>query len=288
MKQFLNEPLLHFLVLGAAIFAAYGWVSKHISDEPGNIVITEGQVASMMTSFTRTWQRPPTSDELEGLIRDGVREEVYYREALALGLDKDDIIIRRRLRQKMEFVTNDVAAQTEPTEAELSAYLTAHPNAFRVQRQFTFSHVYLNPEHRGENLAHDTAQLLARLHQAGNKADISTLGDPFPLERTFAAVQGSEIARQFGERFAAQLGELSPGQWHGPVKSAHGVHLVFISERTDGRMPALAEVRDVVRREWANGRRLEANERFYQELLRRYAVTVERPQTVAREGLQLK
>ncbi len=169
MTKILREPLLHFLLLGAVIFAAYGWVSKRISDEPGKIVVTQGQIASMVETFTGTWQRPPTSEELEGLIRDRVREEVYYREALALGLDKDDIIIRRRLRQKMEFVTDDVVAQAQPTDDELSAYLKAHPDPFRVQPMFTFSQVYLDPEKHGENLARDTAQLLAQLNQAGGE-----------------------------------------------------------------------------------------------------------------------
>ena len=277
MKQILNEPLLHFLLLGAAIFAAYSLVSKRSSDEPGKIVITQGQVAAMAVGFARVWQRPPTGDELEGLIRDRVREEVYCREAMALGLDKDDTIIRRRLRQKMEFVSDDVAALAEPTDDELSAYLKAHPDPFRVQRQFTFSQVYLNPEKHGEDLARDTAQMLAQWKQAGGKADVSALGDSFLLEHRFEAVPGREVAKQFGEKFATELGKLPPGQWQGPVESGYGVHLVLLSERTEGRVPALAEVRDAVQREWANTRRLATNAKCYAELLKRYTVTIERP-----------
>lgn len=277
MKRILKEPLLHFLLLGAVIFAAYGVVSKRGSDEPGKIVVSAGQIAAMAEGFARTWRRPPTREELEGLIRDRVQEEVYYREAMAIGLDKDDTIIRRRLRQKMEFLTDDVAALAEPTDDQLSAFLKAHADTFRVQRQFTFSHVYLNPERRGESLARDTAQLLAQLQQAGAPADVSELGDSFLLEHNFQSVLSSEAAKLFGEKFAAKLGELSPGQWHGPVESGYGVHLVWISERTEGRLPVLAEVREAVRREWANARRLEGNEKFYQELLKRYVVTVERP-----------
>jgi hypothetical protein len=273
MKRILKEPLLHFLLLGAAIFAAYSLVSTRTSDEPGKIVVTQGHVASLVASFTRTWQRPPTAQELAGLVHDRVREEVYYREALALGLDKDDLIIRRRLRQKMEFVSDDIAAQTEPSDADLTAYLQSHPESFRVEQQFTFRQVYLNPEKHGDNLARDTAQLLAQLNQAGDKADASALGDSFLLEHQFAAVPASEVAKQFGEKFAAKLGGLSPGQWQGPVESGYGVHLVLVSERTEGRLPALAEVRDAVRREWDNARRLEANEKFYGELLKRYTVT---------------
>jgi hypothetical protein len=277
MKRILREPLLHFLLLGTAIFAGYGLVSKRSSDEPGKIVISAGQVASIAESFARTWRRPPTSEEMDGLIRDRVQEEVYSREAMALGLDKDDTIIRRRLRQKMEFVTDDVAALAEPTDDELSLYLKAHAGTFRVQRQFTFSHVYLNPERHGENLARDTAQLLAQLQQTGDKADVSALGDSFLLEHKFQFLPVSEAVKQFGEKFAAKLGELPPNQWQGPIESGYGVHLVWISERTEGRVPELAKVRDAVRREWANARRLEAKDKFYNELLKHYVVTIERP-----------
>jgi hypothetical protein len=197
---------------------------------------------------------------------------------MALGLDKEDTVIRRRLRQKMEFVSDDIAALAEPTDEELSTYLKAHANTFGVQPQFTFSQVYLNPERHGENLARDTGQLLAQLQQAGDRADVSGLGDSFLLEHKFQSLPASEVVKQFGEKFAAKLGELSPGQWHGPVESGYGLHLVWITGRTEGRLPALAEVRDAVRREWANTRRLEANEKFYQELLKRYAVIIERAQ----------
>jgi PPIC-type PPIASE domain len=278
MKRLLREPLLHFTLLGAAVFAAYGLVSKPGSGEPGRIVVTQGHVESMAVGFTRTWQRPPSSEELEGLIRDRVREEVYCREAMALGLDKDDTIIRRRLRQKMEFLTDDLVAHAQPTDAELNAYLTAHPDAFRVQRLFTFSHVYLNPDKHGEHLARDTAALLAHLEEAGGRADVSSLGDAFLLDQTFTAVPATEVAKQFGEPFAARLAEVSPGAWQGPVESGYGVHLVFVAERTEGHVPPLGQVRDAVAREWANARRLEANEKLYEGLLKRYAVTVERPE----------
>ncbi len=278
MKKFLREPLVHFLLLGAGLFVAFGLEGERTGGEPGEILATRGQIESLALGFARTWQRPPTDRELEGLIQDYIREEVYYREAMALGLDKDDIVIRRRLRQKMEFVTDDVAAQAEPTEEELSAYLKAHPEAFRVERRFTFSQVYLNPDRHGQHLARDAERLLAKLNEAGAKADVSALGDPFLLNHTFEAVPGSEVAKQFGAAFAGELGALSPGQWQGPVQSGYGVHLVFVGQRTGGRVPALEEVREAVRREWANAERLEANEKFYQRLLKRYTVTIERPQ----------
>ena len=197
MKRILREPLLHFLLLGAVIFAAYSLVSKHTSGEPGKIVITQGQLESMLDSFTQTRQRPPTQEEWEGLIRDRVRQEVFYREALALGLDKDDLIIRRRLQQKMEFVSDDVAAQAQPTDADLNAYLQAHPDSFRVDQQFTFHQLFLKPDKRGKNLAHDSAQLLAQLNQKGGKTDISKLGDSIMLDNDYQALPASEARKAF-------------------------------------------------------------------------------------------
>ncbi len=280
MKRILREPLLHFLLLGTAIFLAYSLASKRRSPEPGKIVVTQGLIEHLATGFAKTWQRPPTEQEMAGLIRDHVREEVFCREAMTLGLDKDDTVIRRRLRQKMEFLSDDITAQTEPTDADLNAYLQAHATTLRVEPRFTFQQVYLNPQQHGDKLAHVAAQLLAQLNQDGNKADVEAVGDSFLLERGFTAVAAGEITKQFGEAFAAKLSGLQPGSWQGPIESGYGVHLVKVRERNEGRLPALAEVREAVRREWDNARRLEGNEKFYQELLKRYTVTVEDPAPV--------
>ena len=230
----------------------------------------------MVIGFSRTWQRPPTREELEGLIRDRVREEVYCREAVAMGLDRDDPIIRRRLQQKLEFVTNDVAALAEPTDAQLAEYLKTHAESFRVDRRFTFSQVYLDPNKRGEHLARDANELLNQLRQHGRDVDLSSLGDAFLLEHRFQATPDMEIAKQFGEKFVAKLSDVPVGQWFGPVESGYGMHLVFVEERTEGRLPELAEVRDAVSRDWTNERRLELNEKFFQGLLKHYEVVVEK------------
>lgn len=193
MKRLLKEPLFHFLLLGAGLFLAYGWTSKPgSSSEPGKIVVTVGHVEHLAAGFATTWQRPPTDAELKGLVDDWVREEIATREAIAMGLDKDDTVIRRRLRQKLEFVSDDIAAQAEPTDAELKAYLQAHAESFHVEPRFTFSQVYLDPAKHGDNLARDTAQLLAQLKQAGELPDASALGDSFLLENKFTAVPAAK------------------------------------------------------------------------------------------------
>jgi len=276
MKRLIREPFLHFLLLGALIFIAHRFLSKRVDDEPQRIVITEGQITSMVIAFSRTWQRTPTGEELERLIRDRVREEVYSREAVAMSLDQDDPVIRRRLQQKLEFVTDDVAALVEPTDAELAAYLKAHADSFHVDRKFTFSQVYLDPSKHGERLTQDANQLLIQLQQKGRDVDLYSLGDTFLLEHRFEAAPAAEISKQFGDKFVAKLADMPIGQWLGPVESGYGVHLVFMEEQTGARLSELAQVRDAVRRELTNARRLESNEKFFQNLLKRYSVVVEK------------
>jgi hypothetical protein len=276
MKKLIHEPFIHFIFLGLAIFLAYHFLSARADNQPGKIVITQGEITSMVIGFSRTWQRPPTHEELEGLIRDLVREEVYSREAIAMGLDRDDPIIRRRLQQKLEFVTDDVTTVAEPTDAELADYLKTHGASFGGYRRLTFSQVYLDPSRRGEHLAQDANELLIRLRPQGLDVDLSSLGDVFLLEHRFEAAPTIEIANQFGKKFAAKVADAPIGRWFGPVESGYGTHLVFVEERTEGRQPELAEVRDAVRREWINARRLESNEKFFQNLLKQYEVVVEK------------
>jgi PPIC-type PPIASE domain len=286
IKRLSREPLVHFLILGALLLFASNFVNKRTSGDTRKIVITQGQIEHLEDGFARVHQRPPDPDELKGLIRDYLREEVYYREALALGLDRDDAPIRQRLRQKMEFISEDIAAQTEPTEDQLRFYLNDHPDKFRVDQHFIFSQVYLDPARHGRRLNADAQQMLAMLNSLGTRADLSTIGDPFLLESSSRDVFARDVARDFGEKFAAALGELPVERWQGPVESGLGMHLVYVSKRTDGRTPSLGEVRDAVRREWANDHRLEANEKFYEGLLMRYTVTVELPQPPAEQKAQ--
>lgn len=275
--KLLREPLFHFLLLGAAIFLIHGLVSRHSAAKPGEIVVTQGKVENLVTGFTRTWQRPPSEEELQGLIRDYLREEVAYREALAMGLDRDDTIVRRRLRQKWEFLNDNLATQAEPTDAELQMFLQSHPDDFKTETTFTFRHVYLNPQAHGAGLASDAARILAYLGHANKAADLNAIGDPFILEHQFEKIPLSEIKTMFGEQFALGLTAVKTGRWQGPVLSGYGSHLVFVSERKEGHLPALEEIRSEVQREWANAKRFESEEKAYQAILKRYTVKIEAP-----------
>lgn len=273
-QKLLREPLVHFLLLGTMLFAAHGALVKRATSEPGNIMVSQIRVGHLAEGFARTWLRPPTAEELDGLIRDFIREEVYYREAIAMGLDRDDTIIRRRLQQKLEFLSENVTDLTPPTEEELRAFLQNHPDKFRSQRRFSFHQVYLSLERHRDSLAVDAGELLRQL-KSSNSSDTSMVGDPTLLEHRFANVEATEVAKLFGEKFASALNDLPLGEWQGPVESTYGIHLIFVDERTERRSPPLEEVRDAVRRELLNVRRLESNKNFYDGLRKRYTINIE-------------
>jgi PPIC-type PPIASE domain len=241
--------------------------------------ITAGHLEQLVVKFARTWQRPPTPHELDGLIDDYIGEEVYYREALAMGLDRDDIIVRRRLRQKLEFIIEDIADVALPSDAELQAFLQQHPDAFRHEPRVSFQHIYLNQQRRGDATAEDARKLLAQLTTDDPTINPGELGDPFLLPHAFELSPKDEIARLVGEAFARQLLQLEPGRWAGPLASAYGQHLVLVRERTDERIPGLEEVREIVAREWLAARRKDMQEAAYRRLRERYTVIVERPTT---------
>jgi PPIC-type PPIASE domain len=285
-RRWLREPLLHFFVAGVALFAMWEGRSHAVAARADRIVVSAATVETLAGNWARLRHRPPTAAELEGLIDDHIREEVLYREALVLGLDKDDTIIRRRLRQKLEFVSEDVAAQVEPTDAQLEAFLSENPDAFRVEPRHAFRHVFLSPGRRGAALGRDAERLLAALNRPGDTEKAEEESDPFLLPFEFDATSSEEVKRLFGAEFAAALATLDPGRWQGPIRSGYGAHLVLVERRVPGRVPALGEVRDAVRREWMAKARRDANEAFYQRLRSRYTVAVERPGGAAVEPAQ--
>ena len=244
-------------------------------------MVTPGLVEHLSAGFARVWQRPPTDAELKGLVDDYVKEEIATREAVAIGLDRDDAIIRRRLRQKLEFVVEDAAGSAPATDAELQAWLDSHPEAFQAEPQLSFRQVYLSGERHGKNLRLDAERLLRRLKAAGPGAATDTLGDPtlLPSEQPLAPLR--ETGRSFGEPFARALSALEPGQWEGPVESAYGLHLVLVREKLAPQKPNLAQARPQVERELAAQRKASELQALYDRLLQKYTVSIEMPQTPA-------
>jgi len=283
-SKILKEPLVHFLLIGVALFLIFRVAGGQNSESPNEIVVTQGAIESLVMSWEKTWQRPPMAKELEGLIESYIRQEVLYREALAMGLEKEDTIIKRRLGQKMKFLFEDVADQTQVTEDELTQYLTENQENYRIDPQFTFNQVYLNPDKRKTDLDEDVRLLLAELQGSQGAWGSVLFGDSLMLPDSFESLPAREVDRQFGTGFAAQLSELETGEWTGPVRSGFGVHLVFIGEKVEDRIPNLEEVRDSVERDLIAQRRRDANEKIYQRLRERYTITVERPVAAASEA----
>ena len=277
LKKLIREPLFHFLLLGAAIFVLYASSTRHKMEGPGEIVVTQGTIENLVTGFTRTWQRPPTEDELKGLMRDYIRQEAAYHEAVALGLDRDDMIVRRRLQQKLEFLLGDSTAGIEPSDVELQDFVQAHIGLFSTEPRFSFRQIYFNPQLHGGDAHRDALRALEELQRVGPRSIPARLGDPFLLERSFENVPLSDVKKTFGERFASELSTLPIGVWQGPIDSGYGTHVVYVVQRSEGHLPTLAEVRDQARREWLDARRREATDRFYQTLLSRYTVRIEAP-----------
>jgi hypothetical protein len=276
-KSLLREPLVHFLLLGALLFLLDAWLRPAaVANE--EIVVSEARIRNLAQNFRRTWQRAPTGDELVGLIENHIREEVLYREALALGLDRDDTIIRRRLRQKVEFITEEAAALAKPTDDELAAYLAGNGDTFSVEPRATFTQIYLDPGRRATRLDADAKRLLEALN-AGNPLDPAQAGDSLMLlAPRYENASQAEIARLFGTGFAQALVVQPVGKWAGPIESGYGVHLVRVDSLTPGGTPALADVRPLVEREWANAKRQQFSKAFYEKLRSKYTIRVQMPE----------
>lgn len=273
MIRLLREPLLQFMFFGAALFALTTLTASEPQQAPSKILVTTAQIDNLKQTFAKVWQRQPSAEELQGLTEDYIRDEVYYREGKALGVDIDDIVIRRRIRQKMEFFAEDMAA-AEPTDRDLQSYLDAHPQDFRAEPEATFEQVFLSASREGSL---DADATLVGLKLAKPDTDPGSLGDGFLLGAVFEGRDRSDVTTDFGERFADKVFSVPLGRWQGPFVSPFGLHFVFVRTRTEGGTRPLAEVRDVVAREWANARRIEKLEEFYQKLRGRYEVIIEPP-----------
>jgi parvulin-like peptidyl-prolyl isomerase len=263
----LREPMVQFLAAGAGCFLLFQWSgSGEVTAD--RVLVTSAHVQHLSVGFARTWQRPPTEAELKGLIDEHVRDEIAAREARRLGLDRDDTLVRRRLRQKLEYLVEDDAQAAPPPEAELQAWLDAHPDTYRRDPQVAFRQVLVS--------AAAARPLLARLTALGPGADVADLGDPLRLlPGEVGPSPRREVAGLFGDAFADGVLGLPPGRWAGPIQSGYGLHLVVVAQRTPGQLPALAEVREQVVADVLAARRVQRIEAMYRRLLERHPVVIE-------------
>ncbi|MEH6609204.1 MAG: peptidylprolyl isomerase [Halioglobus sp.] len=276
LHKFLREPLLHFLLIGGALFLAYNLQNEDLVNN-NQIIISEAEVDRLITLWERKKQRLPTQNELQNLIDQQVREEVMYREALAMGLDQNDGVVRRRLAQKVEFISADLAALVEPTEAELTDYLATHSNKFELPGRINFTQVYINSDKHGSNTQNYADSLLIELTQASSDMSLETLGDSVMLDQYYEQVTEHDVTRLFGKHFAKEIFSLSVGSWQGIISSGYGPHLVRIDDKTENRQPELDTVRQKVRTEWLAQQRREMDKIFYESLRQRYEVVIKEP-----------
>ena len=277
MARWLREPALQFLLIGACLFIAYGWLHGRVSFTRDTIVISKGRIEQLAAGFASLHRRPPTREEIDGMVGEAVREEVFYREAMALHLDEDDIIVRRHLAQKLQFVSQDTHPVPEPTQAQLRDFLAQHLQQFQAERGYTFTQVFIDPQRHGSRLKDDLERLLIALRRAPDEPTLIKSGDPFLLAGHFERLPAGETARMFGAEFESALQTLQTGRWQGPVASSYGTHLVLLSVRDEPEPPLLADVQDEVRRGWMDEQRELANARLYAALRRRYDVKIELP-----------
>lgn len=272
MKEWLKEPLFHFLIIGASIFVVFSMLNKNEPAVSGNmIIVSTADIEQLSGNWSKRWNRPPTETELKGLVDSYIKEEVYYREALALGLDKNDTILRRRLMQKMEFLTNDLAELSTPDKSELNKYLLDNHEKYQLPARVSFSHIYFSLDKRGVRAFEDAKNALPQL----NELSTPDRGDSFMLPYDFVQKTSFEVERLFGAGFAEQLFSLDTNSWQGPIASGYGFHLVRISEKTDPRMPELFSVIDKVRSDLMLERRQKMNKEIYEKFKERYEIFIE-------------
>jgi len=269
-RTLLGEPMLHFLLIGIGLFAAYQWMAP--GDSSGRIVITQGVVDDLVTQHVAAKGREPSSTDLNHLIESYVRDEILYREGVRLGLDRDDIVVKRRVRQKIEMIAEEDASTRAPTDADLSAYLTANQARFVQPAILTFEQVFIAASTSGPGVVQAVAVTRAALRTG---ADPEELGKPTLLPHRMTRTPADLVARDFGASFAAALDKVPLGEWIGPIDSSFGAHYVRVSDRTPAVAPQLEAVRDQVVREWENERRQRARNDAYTKMRGEYQVSIE-------------
>jgi peptidyl-prolyl cis-trans isomerase C len=275
MTRFFKDPLVHFLVIGAALFAIAAWRGESISAGREQIVVTAEQVTQLRDAASLLQGgRALTDDEIAALVEPAIRDEVLYREALALGLDVNDDEVRRRLIEKMSYLTQDIADPEPGSEAELRGFYDELPARFEIPELVTFDQVFFSPGSRGDALQADAEAGIAQLREGRAPADV---GDRTPLRESYESAPREQVAVLFGDELADAVFTLPPGDWTGPYTSDFGLHAVRLRARTDRRLPPFDEIREQVQAEFAAQRRRERNAADYERMRARYDIVVEKP-----------
>jgi hypothetical protein len=272
----MHDPFVHFVGIGLVLLALYDMVAPPRPRAPEfRIELTPDDVRQIEVAWTAKWQRPPTAAEMQELLDDKVREEVLYREALSLGLEQGDTIVKRRLAQKLEFLTEDIAAIRDPTPAELEAWFPKHSAQFASPGRVSFRHIYFSPDKRGANAAEDARAALAKLLRTHATSEVSGVADRFSGRDYYADRTPDQLAGEFGSQFPKEIAGLAPGAWRGPIESGLGWHLVWIDAVTPGHTPTFAEADFAeVKTAWIDEQRAESKRKTFAAMRSKYEVVM--------------
>ncbi len=273
LRFWLHEPLVHFLAAGFLVFLFFSWRGETVDPASRTITISAAQIEQLAGGWAETWNRPPTQVEIDGLIRDSIKEEIYNREAKRMGMDVDDPVIRRRLRSKMEFLESSEIENAVPDDATLQAWLDKHSQKYVEDVRYSFDQIYLKAQ-TGDAVSGRAKQILIALKKG---ADWQDMGDTISLPKFMENASKTEIARTFGDDFAASLGDQNSGRWIGPIASGFGVHLVRIRNVQASATPSLKQVRQQVENDWRSATLKDRMDKSYQTLLDGYTIKIAKP-----------
>lgn len=277
VKSILKEPLFQFFVLGVFVYVLYGlFASLDDKQAENTIVVTKGEIDWMKDTWTKRWNRPPTDQELEGLIDQHIEESIFYQEALKMGLDQNDVIIRRRLAQKLKFLQEDLLKPGEPSEEELKAYFRENISTYSSDELVTLTQIFYDPDKRGSSTLQDAENDKARLNDMDiDVVDPKAFGDYFMLQNYYPGRSQQDISKLFGSEFARNVMSLEVDEWHGPILSGYGTHLVYVTDRVESVEPNFEDVRDLVLEDWKIAQQEKMNQMFAEGVIARYTVIVE-------------
>ena len=279
MKRLLREPLLHFLFIGAVLFGVYYHLqpAHESATSSKEIPLSLDDIAQLALLFQSQWKREPTAPELERLMETKVQTEILYREALAMGLDKDDEIVKRRMAQKMQFLAED-AAPREPTTVELKNWYAKNSDKFALPTRVSFRHFYFSPDRRAAHTRDDAVKALAQLAGQTEGTNLpGSFADPFPFQEYYRDRGTDFLGKEFGPQFALSVAKLPIGSWQGPIESGYGWHLVFVDNAIPGHVPDFEEVEPELKTAWLSEQKALAWQKTYQDMRAKYTLLLPKP-----------
>ena len=272
MKKLLKEPFLHFILIGIALFLLYGMISNKTSSK-NTILIDDFDITSLIASWEMQWKRPPTEKELENLIALNIKQEIFYQEALNMNLDHNDEIIKRRLAQKMQFLSNDIASLKEPTEEELQEYYKAHSDKYLSPASYSLYQITFSPDKRKDNFK-DADETLKQFPESTFE-EMKNWGDPLPFPYFFSEVSSNELALQLGSKFSEGIKDQEINKWIGPIPSGFGYHLVYITNKVNPQLPDFEIRRKDVVRDFEYDKQEEISDQIYAALKKKYNIDLD-------------